>query len=170
MMALRRVALYEIRYDRRSRTPVLILKDTEKDLYLPVWIGELEAASIEIAVLKKNPGRPLTHDLLINILSIADITIERIDIPKLTGHTYYASIIAFRDGERIEIDTRPSDGIAIAFRLQVPVFVEEELMFKLDMEQEKGEGEPKSDSIDDFKEFLKNVSPQDFEEGTKGEG
>ena len=187
-MALTRVGFYDLRYDHRNKSPVLFLKDNDRDKYLPVWIGELEASSIEWAVIRKVVPRPMTHDLFANVLHMLGVHVLKVIIDRLDNGTYYATLHLDWDGGTLEIDSRPSDAIAIALRENAQIFVEEELMYKvkfvelteaeaaelesanelgdLSDDEEEGEEPHSGFTIDDdsFRDFLGHISPSDFKE------
>lgn len=102
---------------------VVILKEKSAERYLPIWIGINEANAIALKITGVTPERPITHDLLANILSAVDIDVERIVVTSLTNEVFYARIMAQVDGRRMEIDSRPSDAIAVAVRVGASIFV-----------------------------------------------
>lgn len=177
-MALHKVDFLGLRYDHRHRSPVLFLKDVEQEKYLPVWIGELEANSIELAVIRKAAPRPLTHDLISHILGKLNASISKVVIDRLEDRTYYATLHLYQAGEIKVIDCRPSDAVAIALREDSEIFVDDELMYSIKfVEIEEGEvpeevesameSEIEAPETDDqsFKEFLDRISPTDFKDG-----
>jgi len=172
-MPLTRVEFFDISFDKKNNAPVLFLKDVSRDLFLPVWIGELEAASIQLAVLKQSVGRPLTHDLILDILTKADIKVIQLNIDRLVNSTYYATLVLEQNGIQIEVDSRPSDGIALAVRKSVPIFVNSELMYRIHFtpppEGEESGGDDGGSvrgelGEADFKDLLRDMRPQDFQE------
>jgi len=106
---------------------VIWLKERNGDRSFPILIGIVEAYAIERKLNDKMVERPLTHDLFANTLNELDVQVERVVVTALKGRTFYASIVLQRDGEKIEVDSRPSDAIALAVRLDAPIFVEEEV-------------------------------------------
>jgi len=177
-MPLARVDFFDLRYDHRHRSPVLFLKDADQDKYLPVWIGELEASSIELAVIRKSAPRPLTHDLFINVLRDLGVRLVKVIIDRLESRTYYATMYLEWDGRTITVDSRPSDAIALALRENVMIYVDDELMYNIkfvemseaDAEEAAQSGESIESSLgveaedEGFKDFLKRISPADFKE------
>ncbi|OPX22781.1 MAG: hypothetical protein B1H03_03450 [Planctomycetales bacterium 4484_113] len=174
-MGLSPVTFYDLRYDQNNRSPIIFLKDTQSDRFLPVWIGEAEAISIEIASRGETPPRPLTHDLMKRILDNAGIRLVSVIIDRLVGSVYYATLV-LEVGERtVEVDCRPSDGVALALREKAQIFVSDELMYNIKfVEMSPAEGmaleeadEPEATRYRtiDFKQFLKGVKPSDFKEG-----
>lgn len=176
-MALARVDFFDLRYDHRHKSPVIFLKDAENEKYLPVWIGELEASSIESAVIHKVPQRPLTHDLFVSVLSELGAKVERVVIDRLESRTYYATLFLEHGDGTMEVDCRPSDAVALALRSDASIFVAEELMYNIKfvelreggeesaIEFESAPGpETQQEEFASFQDFLKNITPTDFKE------
>ncbi|MDQ3024309.1 MAG: bifunctional nuclease family protein [bacterium] len=167
-MPLAEVDFFDLRYDHRHKSPVLFLKDAQREKYLPVWIGELEANSIELAVVKRDVPRPLTHDLLLNVMHDLGGNLQRVVIDRLDNRTYYATLVVEHDGRLIHVDCRPSDGIALALRERVAIFVDDDLMYSIKFveisegEEEDEDAEPMD--YDSFQDFLKQISPTDFKD------
>lgn len=135
-------------FDPRSGMYILLLQQIGGEETLPIWIGKPEADSIALALGKVITPRPLTHDLIKNILDELDIKITKIVITDLIDNTYYALIHTFDGVREKTIDSRPSDAVAIALRVQAPIFVEEDI-FELR-------------KADELEEWLKNLKPEDF--------
>jgi len=123
---------------------VVILKEKSAERYLPIWIGINEANAIALKITGITPERPVTHDLLANILSAVEVTVERIVVTSLSNEVFYARILASVDGRSMEIDSRPSDAIAVAVRVGAGIFVEGEVLERAGVIPEadkEGEGE-----------------------------
>jgi len=114
--------------DPTTNMPIIILKDAGSDSVLPIWVGVFEANAIALEIEKVTPPRPMTHDLLKNIILGLGASVERVVVTALRNETFYAAIWATRGGEPICIDARPSDAIALAMRADVPIFVEEDVL------------------------------------------
>ncbi len=150
--------------DPLTNTPIVILKDMEEKMAVPIWIGLFEASAIATELEKVSFSRPMTHDLLHNILVSLDVKVTKIEINDLKDNTFFANIYLLKDGNNIMVDSRPSDAIAIALRENAPIFVDEKVVEKsrkLDL------GDKKVMSLDKLKEenleeFLENLSPEDF--------
>ncbi len=126
------VGLYKIIMHENKHDQTIILKEKKGPRQLPIIIGVAEAAAIKMKVSNIKPPRPLTHDLLNNLIEHLGAHLEKIVIYKLEGNTFYARLILMRDGEKpIELDARPSDSIALALRAKAPIFVDEEVFKKL---------------------------------------
>lgn len=135
-------------FDPRSGMYILLLQEVNGEETLPIWIGKPEADSIALALGKVLTPRPLTHDLIKNILDELEVRITKVVITDLIDNTYYALIYAFDGVRERTIDSRPSDAVAIALRVQAPIFVEEGI-FELR-------------KADELEEWLKNLKPEDF--------
>ena len=131
-MVVERVGVMEIGYQ-----PVIILKEKGGELYLPIWIGPLEANAISVVLEGIEMPRPLTPDLLCSILDRMGVSVDYIVINDLKNHTYYANISANANWVQMEIDARPSDAIAIALRVRAPIYVEKSVLDKAGIQPEQ---------------------------------
>jgi len=150
------VKIDSIRVSLMSQHRVVILKDIHSERYLPIWIGPYEADAINIQLQEVEVARPLTHDLLKTIVAEMGGEIKRIVVSDLKHDTFYATILVERDGKRIEIDARPSDAIALAVRVAVPIFVEDSVMehAAITPEEDEGAGEETPSAFKDLIEGL----------------
>jgi len=114
--------------DPTTNMPIIVLKEVNSDSVLPIWVGVFEANAIALEIEKVAPPRPMTHDLLKNVLLGLGATVERIVVTELRNDTFLAAIYATRGGEPVVIDARPSDAIALAMRTDAPIFVEEKVL------------------------------------------
>lgn len=149
--------------DPLTNTPIVILKDMEEKRAVPIWIGLFEASAIATELEKVSFSRPMTHDLLHNILMTLDVKVTKIEINDLKDNTFFANIYFLKDGANVVVDARPSDAIALALRGNVPIFVDEKVVEKsrnLDL----GEKRVKLDKLkeENLEEFLENLSPEEF--------
>jgi hypothetical protein len=156
--------------DLQSNTPVLLLQETEGEgRTLPIFIGSPEATAIAYALQGVDMPRPLTHDLMKDMLDALDIGVERVVITELRGSTYYAELHLLRQGARTVVSSRPSDAVAIAVRAETPLFVSDELMetegivLSLESDDEDEEGEVPEELVGQFRRFLDSIRPEDFE-------
>lgn len=149
-----------IRVEQPQNQPVLLLREADGDRYLPIWIGQTEAAAIALEQQGVQPARPLTHDLVKNLISALGHELKEVRIVDLQEGTFYADLVFDKD---IRVSARPSDSVAIALRAGVPIFAEEPVLSEagLIMPDER------EDEVEKFKEFLESVSPEDFK-GTDG--
>ncbi|MBD2742905.1 bifunctional nuclease family protein [Coleofasciculus sp. FACHB-1120] len=148
-----------IALDAVTRSPIVLLKDASERRALPIYIGQDQAKAIISALEKQTPPRPLTHDLLVNILDVWNMTLERIIIHSLQDNTFYA-ILSVRQGEvKKEIDARPSDAIAIAIRTGSPIWVMEEVIAdaSIPVDRDADEAERRA-----FRDFVSRLRPEDL--------
>ncbi|HEX4162485.1 MAG TPA: bifunctional nuclease family protein [Acidimicrobiales bacterium] len=163
-----RVLLRAVRVDLQSNTPVLLLQETEGDARtLPIFIGSPEATAIAYALQGVTMPRPLTHDLMRDMLGSLDITVERVIITELRASTYFAELHLLRANERTIVSSRPSDAVAVAVRTESPIFVSDELMESegiiLTLDADDEEEETPDELVGQFRQFLDSVRPEDFE-------
>ncbi|MEO7079793.1 bifunctional nuclease family protein [Rhodococcus sp. BP22] len=144
-----------IRVEQPQNQPVLLLREADGERYLPIWIGQTEAAAIVLEQQGVQPGRPLTHDLIKDLIGALGHTLKEVRIVDLQEGTFYADLVFDKD---IRVSARPSDSIAIALRAGVPIFADEPVLSEagLLMPNER------EDEVEKFKEFLESVSPDDF--------
>ena len=156
--------IFGLALDEQSQVPLLILKDTAEEHVLPIWIGAMEAMSISITLNKVNISRPLTHDLLLKSLETLGAKIQQVVVTELKEGTYFAEIHLKQDQHTYQIDSRPSDAIALAVRAEAPIFANKELLeqvtFQFSQDQEAVFKDQESEkwtellekfNIDDFK-------------------
>ncbi|HVZ77083.1 MAG TPA: bifunctional nuclease family protein [Gemmatimonadaceae bacterium] len=153
--------------DSTSRAYVVILQEKDGDRVLPIWIGQPEAESIVMEMRHLRPSRPLTHDLCRSLIVGLGGTLRRVQVTRVEDNTYYAELHIVRDGELVQVDARPSDSIAIALRLQAPIFAAEELLTDEDTAPEDGEAPPAPPDASEFtaeqlKKYLEQLRPEDF--------
>lgn len=135
-------------FDPRSSMYILLLKEIGGNKNLPIWIGKPEADSIALALGKVVTPRPLTHDLIKNIFEGLAVNVSKIVITEMVDNTYYALLYVDTGNKEVSIDSRPSDAVGVALRLNVPIFVDDEM---LDIKK-----------TDELEEWLKNLKPEDF--------
>lgn len=170
------VRVQSLGLDRSSNTPVVILEELGGERVLPIWIGPGEASAIAMQLAEMEFSRPLTHDLLVAIMSGLGGTLKKVIITRVEKNTYYAELHIHRNGEVISIDARPSDSIAVALRVDARIFAQNDLLERASIEvaeeepaegagQGKGEMEPgPSEGMkpDELKEYLRRLNPEDF--------
>ncbi len=123
------VKIRALMMDPNSGTPIIILKDVSSDTMLPIWVGAYEANAIALEIEKIAPPRPMTHDLLRNLITELGIQVERVVVTSLRDNTFFAVIeMRHSDGERMVLDSRPSDAIALALRADCPIYVDMEVI------------------------------------------
>ena len=148
--------------DPVTNSPIVILKEVDGDQTLPIWIGLLEATAIASELEGIKFSRPMTHDLLKNMIEMIDLEILRIEVCDLKNNTYYA-LIHFKFGEQeLSIDARPSDALALSLRVKAPIFVHEEVIKQSGQIELKAEPQDKSEKGKQWQEILENLNPEDF--------
>jgi bifunctional DNase/RNase len=155
------LTLIGVRVELPGNQPIVLLKEAEGERYLPIWIGTAEATAIAFALQGVVTARPMTHDLMKNVLDELQVAVERIVITELREGTFYATIQLARNGTQHEISSRPSDAIALAVRLGTPIFAHEDVLGEASIVIR--EDEEQEQEVEKFREFLENVRPEDFE-------
>lgn len=151
--------------DPVTKTPIVILKDMDNKLNLPIWIGLLEATAMATELEGIKMARPMTHDLLKNILTELGGAVKSIEITELKENTYYALVYLSVAGRELVIDSRPSDAIALALRTKSPIYVAKAVLEASSILQQSEEGkEPDFSNVSKEKwaEILEKMSPEDF--------
>ena len=144
--------------DPVSNMPVVILRDQDDGLFLPIWVGIFEANAIAIEMEKISAPRPMTHDLLRNVIAELGIRVERVVVTELKDNTFFARIHLSRGNESWNVDSRPSDAIALALRAEAEIFVEEEVLEKSKTLRAEGSAQ----DPDRLKKWLEEVNPEDL--------
>ncbi len=158
---MREVQIYGVSFDMVGKQPIVLLKTIDDNRYLPIWIGHPEAAAILMKLQGADTPRPMTHDLMVDILDQVETKVERISVNELRDNTFFATITLSVSGTEVEIDSRPSDALALAVRVQAPIFVAEEVIEESSIEFDQGI-EDNEQVVEKFKDFLDDVSPEDF--------
>lgn len=148
--------------DPITNSPIVILKEEDGDGTLPIWIGLLEATAIASELEGIKFSRPMTHDLLKNMIEILDAKVDRIEICDLKDNTYYALIHFEYNGKEMSIDARPSDAIALSLRFHIPILVSRDVITRSTQIDLKAEPEDKSEKGKKWQEILEKLNPEDF--------
>lgn len=175
------VKVQSLGLDRNTNNPVVILRECEGSRILPIWIGPGEASAIAVQMASMEFPRPLTHDLLAAVLGGLGGTLERINITRMEGDTYYAEMIIRRNGEVFSVDARPSDSIAVALRTDARIFADQDLLEHAQVEisgsddpgdlssaglgssQESRTGTAGGEAdAETLEEYLRRLNPEDF--------
>ena len=161
--------LVGVRVELPANQPIVLLKEREGTRYLPIWIGAVEATAIAFALQGVDTARPLTHDLFVNVLGEVGVELTAVHVTDLQDGTFFAELHLQRDEETWTVTSRPSDAIALASRLdEVPLFAAEEVLEAAGLEMEPAEegeleeGGNAEEEVRQFREFLDEVSPEDF--------
>jgi bifunctional DNase/RNase len=155
------MVIYGVSFDMVGKQPIVLLKTMNGNKFLPIWIGHAEAAAILMRLQGAETPRPMTHDLLNDLVGELDAQITKITVTELKENTFYALITLQAPQAEIEIDSRPSDALALAVRSNAPIFAADKVIEESGIEFEH-ENEDTEDVVDKFKEFLDSVSPEDF--------
>jgi uncharacterized protein len=154
--------------DPLSNLPIIILRDDEEKRSLPIWIGIYEANAIALELEKIETPRPMTHDLIKNILETIEARVTKVVVTDLKENTFYAVMHLQVGTTEYTVDSRPSDAIALALRVGAPIYVDEEVVHKAkSLEVGKDAETVKSDDPDRLREWLQNIKPEDFEKFNK---
>jgi len=171
------VRLRAVRVDLQSNTPVLLLQESEGlGRTLPIFIGAPEATAIAFALQGMDTPRPMTHDLIRDLLEALGAQVTRVVVTELRTSTYYADIVLTHDGREVPVSSRPSDAVAVAVRTGAPLFVADDLMdaegVMLAVDEEEDEDEDDEEGTEDvgnpeeivgeFRSFLDTIRPEDF--------
>ena len=155
------MVIYGVSFDLVGKQPIVLLKTADGNKFLPIWIGHPEAAAILMKLQGASTPRPMTHDLVTDMLEQLDAQVTRITVTELKENTFYASITVSQNGSEIEIDSRPSDAIALAVRAEAPIYANEHVIEESAIEFE-GEEVNEEEIVDEFRKFLDDVSPDQF--------
>ncbi len=166
-MSVQQMVIYGVSFDVIGKQPIVLLKTVEGNKFLPIWICHPEAAAILIKMQGTNLPRPMTHDLIANIFDQLDAELQRITVTELRDNTFYALLTLLRDGSEIEVDSRPSDALALAVRTNAPIFASQDLIDENAIEFEH-EVDDTEEIVEHFREFLDQVTPDDFREAEVG--
>ncbi len=168
---MREMTLYGVSFEPIGKQPIVLLKALDEDRFLPIWIGHPEAAAILMKLQGASPPRPMTHDLLTDVVSELKGEVVRVTVTELRENTYFAKITIVHDGQELEIDSRPSDAIALAVRCEAQIFAADDVVEELGIEFEAGDDEQVSlvtasnlADLDpeEFSRFIESVTPEEF--------
>jgi len=168
---MREMTLYGVSFEPIGKQPIVLLKTVDDERFLPIWIGHPEAAAILMKLQGASPPRPMTHDLVTDIISELQGEVVRVTVTELRENTYYARITIVQDGREVEVDARPSDAIALAVRCEAQIFAADEVVeesgIEFQAEDEEQPGFVTASSLADldpaeFREFLETVTPEEF--------
>ncbi|MDE3025414.1 MAG: bifunctional nuclease family protein [Acidobacteriota bacterium] len=161
---MQEMLIYGVSFDLVGKQPIVLLKTADGNKFLPIWIGHPEAAAILMKLQSQAPPRPMTHDLLSDMLDQLGAQIVRITVTELRENTFYAQITLQQDGGEIEIDSRPSDAIALAIRAEAPIFAADRVIEEsaIEFEGEEVNEEQLEAEVSRFRSFLEDVTPDQF--------
>jgi bifunctional DNase/RNase len=167
---MREMTLYGVSFEPVGKQPIVLLKTKDENRFLPIWIGHPEAAAILMKLQGAAPPRPMTHDLLADVIGELQGEIVRVTVTELRENTFYARITIVQDGRELEIDSRPSDAIALAVRCDAQIFASDDVIEESGMEFQADEEQASlvtASSLadldpDEFRKFLENVTVEEF--------
>jgi bifunctional DNase/RNase len=150
-----------VRVEMPSNQPIVLLKEIDGSRFLPIWVGAVEATAIAFAQQGVEPPRPLTHDLMNNVIELLDATLTAVHITEIKDGVFYATmLLRGSDGGELTLSARPSDAIAVAIRSHSNILATRELLDEIGIEIPQGEGE--NQEVEKFREFLDQINPEDF--------
>ena len=162
---MREMVIYGVSFELGSRQPIVLLKTADENKYLPIWVGQPEASAILIKLQNASTVRPMTHDLLADILGQLEAEVARVTVTELRENTFYARVTVIQNGSEIEVDSRPSDALALAVRFGAAIFATDDVVDANAVEFE-GDDVPdeaeQQEIVTEFKRFLDQVSPDEF--------
>ena len=165
---MQQMNVYGVSFDLVGKQPIVLLKTVDGNRFLPIWIGHPEAAAILMKLQNAATPRPMTHDLVTDILGELGARVVQVAVTELRENTFYAQVTIRQDGSEIEVDSRPSDAIALAVRAEAPIFVADEVIEESAIEFE-GEDVNEEEIVNEFKQFLDHVTPDEFAEASEEE-
>ncbi|MHB0980288.1 MAG: bifunctional nuclease family protein [Thermoleophilia bacterium] len=161
MDGFEKMVVYGVSFDVASKQPIVLLKSERTNRFLPIWIGHPEAAAILMRLQEAELPRPMTHDLFTNVLESLSASLKHVLVTELRDNTFYAVLHLLNGDKELDIDSRPSDAIALAVRSEAPIFASQDLLATNGIEFEQ-EPEDAEEVLAEFKDFLDSVSPEDF--------
>jgi len=167
------MVIYGVSYDMVGKQPIVLLKTADGKRFLPIWIGPSEAQAIMTKLQGGEPPRPMTHDLLQSVVEELGGSVVRIAVTELRENTFYALITLRANGGELEIDSRPSDAIALAVRSNAPIFAADDVIAESAIEFDSEPEAAEQTVVEEFRQFLEDVKPEDFMTGSdrpEGEG
>ena len=158
---MKEMVLYGISFDVIGKQPIILLKTADANKFLPIWIGHQEAAAILMKLQGTDLPRPMTHDLMTSILDELHAEVLKVTVTELKENTFYALLTLKLDNGEVEVDSRPSDALALAVRTNAPIFAADQLIEDNAIEFDH-EVEDADQVVEKFRDFLDNVTPEDF--------
>jgi bifunctional DNase/RNase len=168
---MQQMNVYGVSFDLVGKQPIVLLKTVEGNRFLPIWIGHPEAAAILMKLQIAATPRPMTHDLVTDILGELGAKVVQVAVTELRENTFYAQVTIQQDGSEVEVDSRPSDAIALAVRAEAPIFVADDVIDEsaIEFEGEEISDEALEKEVTKFRSFLENVTPDEFAAGEEPE-
>jgi len=161
VIVMKEMLLYGISFDVIGKQPIILLKTADANKFLPIWIGHQEAAAILMKLQGTELPRPMTHDLMTSILDELHAEVAKVTVTELKENTFYALLTLKFDTGEIDVDSRPSDALALAVRTNAPIYASDQLIEDNAIEFDH-EVEDADQVVEKFRDFLDNVTPEDF--------
>ncbi len=155
------VELVGVRIQLPSQTPIILLKEQVGSRHVPIWIGAVEASAIAYALEGVVPERPLTHDLMRDVVAAVGASVERVVVTEMRDQVFYADLVLLVGGGEVHVSARPSDAIALAVRTEAPIYVATDVLEDAGIELQ--DDDDPEEEIEKFREFLEDLTPEDFE-------
>lgn len=161
---MQELVIYGVSFDMVGKQPIVLLKTVEGNRFLPIWIGHAEASAILMKLQGTESPRPMTHDLMSDLIGELGAEVARITVTEMRDNTFHAMLRLSTRGQDVEVDCRPSDAIAVAVRTGAPIYAADDVIEEnaIEFEHEPDDAE---DMVEQFKAFLDEVTPDDFSEG-----
>ena len=161
---MQEMLIYGVSFDLVGKQPIVLLKTADGNKFLPIWIGHAEAAAILMKLQSQTSPRPMTHDLFNDMLEQLGAHVVRITVTELRENTFYAQITVAQDGQELEVDSRPSDAIALAIRAEAPIFADDRVIEEsaIEFEGDEVNEEQLEAEVSRFRNFLEDVTPDQF--------
>jgi bifunctional DNase/RNase len=156
------MVIYGVSFDMVGKQPIVLLKTLAGNRFLPIWIGHPEAAAILMRLQDARPPRPATHDLMCNALEQLGSEITQVAITDLRENTFFAQVTVSNGVDEYQLDSRPSDALALAVRADAPIFAAEQIVLESGIEFEQEAMGDADEMVDKFRDFLEDVTPDDF--------
>jgi bifunctional DNase/RNase len=168
---MQEMQIYGVSFDLVGKQPIVLLKTADGNRFLPIWIGHSEAAAILMKLQSATTPRPMTHDLVTDMLDQLGAQVVRITVTELRENTFYAQITVQQDGSEVDIDSRPSDAIALAIRVDAPIYAADDVIEEsaIEFEGDEVNQEDLEKEVSKFKQFLDHVTPDEFANGVEEE-
>ena len=162
---MKELVIYGVSFDMVGKQPIVLLKTVEGNRFLPIWIGHAEASAILMKLQGTESPRPMTHDLMSDLIGELGAEVARITVTEMRDNTFHAMLRLCTAGEDVEVDCRPSDAIAVAVRTGAPIYAVDDVIEEnaIEFEHEPDDAE---DMVEQFKAFLDEVTPDDFSESS----
>ena len=159
------MVIYGVSFDMVGKQPIVLLKTLAGNRFLPIWIGHPEAAAILMRLQDARPPRPATHDLMCSALEELGAEITQVAITDLRDNTFFAQVTVTNGVEEHQLDSRPSDALALAVRAEAPIFASEQIVVESGIEFEQDAMGDADEMVDKFRSFLEDVTPDEFAAG-----